>query len=96
MLKAGLRASEPTALHPENVDLMSGRPMVREGKGTKDRTLWVGGELLGELQEWTGRRSEDARESNFLLRLQKERSWRLTNVLVRAVGISCPFNRKLR
>jgi integrase len=41
MLKAGLRASEATALRPEHIDLMSGKLTVREGKGAKDRTLWV-------------------------------------------------------
>ena len=39
MLKAGLRASEATALRPEHIDLMSGKLTVREGKGAKDRTL---------------------------------------------------------
>ena len=59
MLKAGLRASEATALRPEHIDLMSGKLSVREGKGAKDRTLWVGEEMLEELREWTGRRSEE-------------------------------------
>jgi site-specific recombinase XerD len=71
MLKAGLRASEATALRPENVDLMSGKLVVREGKGAKDRTLWVGEELLGELQEWTGRRNKKTGESEFLLPTSK-------------------------
>jgi len=67
MLKTGLRASEATALQPEHLDLMSGKLSVREGKGAKDRTLWVGKDVLEELQEWTGRRSEEAQRSNFLL-----------------------------
>jgi hypothetical protein len=28
---------------------MSGKLMVREGKGAKDRTLWVGEEMLSEI-----------------------------------------------
>ena len=71
MLKAGLRASEATALQPEHINLMSGKLSVREGKGAKDRTLWVGEEVLGELQEWTGRRSEEAPNSDFLLPTRK-------------------------
>jgi len=59
MLKAGLRASEATALRPEHLDPMSGKLSVREGKGAKDRTLWVGEEMLEELREWTDRRSEE-------------------------------------
>jgi integrase/recombinase XerD len=59
MLKAGLRASEATALRPEHVDLMSGKLSVREGKGAKDRTLWIGEEMLSEIQDWMDRRSEE-------------------------------------
>ena len=71
MLKAGLRASEATALRPQHIDLMSGKLIVREGKGAKDRTLWVGEELLGELQEWTDRRNENVGEPKFLLPTSK-------------------------
>ena len=76
MLKAGLRASEATALRPEHLGLMGGKLTVREGKGARDRTLWVGEEVLGELQEWTDRRSEEVGEteassSDFLLPTRK-------------------------
>jgi site-specific recombinase XerD len=71
MLKAGLRASEATALRPEHLDLMSGKLTVREGKGAKDRTLWVGEDLFRELQEWMDRRSEQAQSSKFLLPTRK-------------------------
>ncbi len=58
MLKAGLRVAETVSLRPEHVDLMSGKVLVREGKGAKDRTLWIGEELFGELEEWMERRPE--------------------------------------
>lgn len=67
MLKAGLRASEATALRPEHVSLMHGKLMVREGKGAKDRTLWLGEDVLEELREWMDRRPE----SKFLLPTRK-------------------------
>lgn len=67
MLKSGLRASEATALRPEHLDLMNGKLTVREGKGAKDRTLWIGEEVLGELQEWMDRRPE----SHYLLPTKK-------------------------
>ena len=70
MLKAGLRASEATALQPEHFDLMSGKLTVREGKGAKDRTLWVGEETLEEVREWTDRRAK-VQSSDFLLPTQK-------------------------
>ncbi len=62
MLKAGLRASEATALQPEHIDLMSGKLSVREGKGAKDRTLWVGEEMLSDLQGWMDRRSDEVED----------------------------------
>jgi site-specific recombinase XerD len=71
MLKAGLRASEAVSLRPEHIDLMSGKLMVREGKGAKDRTLWVGEDLLEELQEWMDRREEAAGASDWLLPTRK-------------------------
>jgi len=58
MLNAGLRVSETVSLRPEHVDLMSGKLMVREGKGAKDRTLWLGEEVLDELREWMDRRPD--------------------------------------
>jgi integrase/recombinase XerD len=71
MLKAGLRASEAAALRPEHIDLMSGKLMVREGKGAKDRTLWIGEELLEELREWMDRQQEKAPGADYLLPTSK-------------------------
>ena len=71
MLKAGLRASEAAALRPEHLDLMSGKLSVREGKGAKDRTLWIGEEMLGELQEWMDRRGDEVESPGFLLPTRK-------------------------
>jgi integrase/recombinase XerD len=71
MLKAGLRASEAVSLQPEHIDLMSGKLMVREGKGAKDRTLWIGEELLGELRSWMDRRKSTAGDSKYLLPTSK-------------------------
>ena len=71
MLKAGLRASEATALRPEHLNLMSGKLSVREGKGAKDRTLWVGEEVLEELREWMDRRSGEVESPEFLLPTRK-------------------------
>lgn len=46
------------SLRPEHVDLMSGKMMVREGKGVKYRMLWIGEEVLEELREWMDLRPE--------------------------------------
>jgi integrase/recombinase XerD len=71
MLKAGLRASEAVSLQPKHIDLMSGKLMVREGKGAKDRTLWIGEEMLSELQDWMDRRKAQAGDSKYLLPTSK-------------------------
>jgi integrase/recombinase XerD len=71
MLKAGLRASEAVSLQPEHIDLMSGKLMVREGKGAKDRTLWIGEDLLEELREWMDCRQETAGDPKYLLPTSK-------------------------
>lgn len=58
MLDTGLRAGEVVALRPEHVDLETGRLLVREGKGAKDRTLWFSDEVGELLKEWMERRPE--------------------------------------
>ena len=40
MLNTGLRAAEVLNLKVNDIDWQSGKVMVREGKGKKDRTLW--------------------------------------------------------
>jgi len=67
MLNAGLRVSEAVALKPEHVDLNTGRIDVREGKGAKDRVVYVGNGLLEELRTWMERRPE----SEYLLPTSK-------------------------
>lgn len=58
MLNAGIRLSEATALQWRDLDLNSGKLLVRQGKGAKDRTLWVGDSDLGMLQRWRDRQAQ--------------------------------------
>jgi len=57
-LSAGLRPGEVVALRPEHIGFNSGRIDVREGKGAKDRVVFVGDSLLEDLQDWMERRPE--------------------------------------
>ena len=41
MLDAGLRPSEVLNLRVRDIDWMAGKLTVREGKGNKDRVLWL-------------------------------------------------------
>jgi site-specific recombinase XerD len=59
MLDTGLRLSEATALRWRDIDLMTGKLMVRQGKGAKDRTLWIGDEDLTMLRSWRERQARD-------------------------------------
>jgi integrase/recombinase XerD len=58
MLEAGLRVGEVVAINPEHLDMLTCRLMVREGKGAKDRVLWIGDGLRDLIGEWLGRRPE--------------------------------------
>lgn len=57
MLEAGLRAGEVVALKRDHVRLDNGggQLTVREGKGAKDRTVWINPDLRDELVEWLNR-----------------------------------------
>jgi site-specific recombinase XerD len=52
MLNTGLRAAEVLNLKVSDIDLPRGKVMVKQGKGKKDRTLWIGVKDLGLLKKW--------------------------------------------
>jgi len=56
MLEAGLRAGEVVALRPDHLDMRTCRLLVREGKGAKDRVLWVTDDLRDLIGVWLARR----------------------------------------
>lgn len=63
MLDSGLRLSEATGLRWKNLSLMTGQLKVVEGKGAKDRILWLPEEDLELLKSWKQRQSEKAGKS---------------------------------
>jgi len=56
MLNAGLRASEALNVRVRDVDWVSGQLMVRQGKGKKDRAVWLNDADLELLRAWKARR----------------------------------------
>lgn len=52
MLNAGLRSAEVLALRLCDIDWTDGKLTVRNGKGGKDRTLWLSPEDLELLKSW--------------------------------------------
>ena len=51
-LDTGLRASELINLRHRDIDLVTGRLWVRQGKGRKDRGLWFNGSTRKALEAW--------------------------------------------
>ncbi len=65
MFNLGLRLAEVVNLKWQDIDFLTGVLMVREGKGCKDRTLyisnknWRGDDDKGALEAWRKRQAED-------------------------------------
>ncbi|MFB6214415.1 MAG: tyrosine-type recombinase/integrase [Candidatus Bipolaricaulia bacterium] len=98
MLNTGLRVSEAVSLRWEDVNLTSGKLMVREGKGAKDRTLWVDNSQLEELGEWKERQVEKVgklpkwvfstlREGNAGEKLTIQQVWKTLKTYAEKAGI---------
>jgi len=59
ILDTGLRLPEAIAVRWSNINLNTGKLMVRKGKGAKDRSLWIGDADLRLLRRWRQRQSEE-------------------------------------
>lgn len=59
MLDAGLRLAETINLRWRDLDLNTGRLMVREGKGAKDRTVWLGPDAIELVRSWRQRQADE-------------------------------------
>ena len=60
ILNTGLRLAEVTALKWRDLDLTTGKLMVRQGKGHKDRTLWVAEADIDRLRSLRERQAKEA------------------------------------
>ena len=58
MLDAGLRVGEVVALRPEHLNMRTCKLIIREGKGAKDRVLWVDPDLRDLIGSWLERRPD--------------------------------------
>jgi len=52
MLNAGLRSSEVLSILVEDIDWISGKLIIRHGKGNKDRIMWLNEDDLEIIKEW--------------------------------------------
>jgi len=66
MLKSGLRLSEVTNLRWNNLDLQTGEIKVVEGKGSKDRIIWINNSALEQLRNWRKRQAKKIENPNYV------------------------------
>ena len=59
LLNSGLRLAEVTCLKWEHINLMTGQLKVVQGKGKKDRILWLNEETLDMLKAWKERQFKE-------------------------------------
>jgi site-specific recombinase XerD len=58
MLEVGLRVSELSELRRRDVDMTACRVTIRDGKGGKDRQVWMSEDLRNRIGEWLERRPD--------------------------------------
>lgn len=66
LLNTGLRLAEMTNLKWRDVDLMTGQLKVVEGKGLKDRILWLDEQTLVMLGEWKQRQFKEWGKTDYV------------------------------
>ncbi len=58
MLDAGLRCGEVLSLRTRDIDWNTGKIHVHQGKGKKDRIVWLNDDALDVLREWREKKPE--------------------------------------
>lgn len=71
IFKTGLRISELVNLQWKDVDLLAGRITVINGKGNKDRILFVSEETLSSLLAWKERQAKTWGKSSYVFSNRK-------------------------
>jgi integrase/recombinase XerD len=66
ILVSGLRLSEMSNLQWKSVNLMTGQLKVVQGKGKKDRVLWVDEDTIKALQDWKARQFTEWGKSEYV------------------------------
>ena len=66
LLNTGLRLSEMTNLKWNDVNLLSGQLKVVEGKGLKDRILYIENNIIEDLRSWRERQLEAWGETPYI------------------------------
>jgi site-specific recombinase XerD len=92
MLDSGLRASEALALRTGDLNMDSGQLIVRNGKGGKDRALWIGQATVKLVSKWL--LIAPARKNNLIFttlkggKISRIYLWKMVNRLAKKAGLS--------
>jgi integrase/recombinase XerD len=66
LLSAGLRLAEMSNLKWKDINLMTGQLKIVEGKGAKDRVLWIDDNTVKSLQDWKERQFTEWGKTNYI------------------------------
>jgi len=65
-LDSGLRLSEMINLKWKHINLQTGKLKVVQGKGAKDRVIWINDGVLDMLREWRERQAQDIGSTEYV------------------------------
>lgn len=65
-LNSGLRLSEMIDLEWKDINLMTGQLKVVEGKGSKDRMLWIDDDTIESLKVWKERQTNEQGKCDYV------------------------------
>jgi integrase/recombinase XerD len=95
MLDTGLRVGEVLALQVRDLEWMAGKLTVRQGKGAKDRVVWVGEELLELLRQWREKKPISANGLLFTTLKGDELDTRYVRAMVKRLGLKAGIEKDL-
>lgn len=75
MLATGLRLSEIQNLKWHDINLTTGQLKVVQGKGAKDRILYVGDDMLEDLKAWRERQFKEWGETEYVFTTRNLKQW---------------------
>lgn len=70
-LDSGLRLSEMINLKWKDINLQTGKLKVVQGKGAKDRVIWINDGILDMLREWRERQVKDVGAVDYVFSTKK-------------------------
>lgn len=95
MLHCGLRSAEVTAIQVKHADFASGRLLVKNGKGGKDRIVGVPDEDLSLIKQFVSDTAGSPDALLFVTRTGKRIDTRFLRAMVAAAGMRAGLHKRL-